>query len=123
MWKRINGRLVQTTDTSRVGFATSISKEIIESLRVLSKEHGTQINYLIENGLIAVLEENYISFDKKLRPKDRSQFNTNYDKELLEEVKRFAKKNRLYINDVIEYSTKLIYLDGTKKSSHRYRIE
>lgn len=123
MWIKSGKGLVQTTDTSREGFATNISRTIIKELKVLSKEHETQVNYLIENGLEALLEQNYISFDKKFRPKDRSQFNTIYDKELLENVRNFAKKHNLYMNDVIEYSTQLINPDEAKGTNHRYRIE
>lgn len=54
-------------------------------------------------------------FNKESRPKDRVQFKTTYDKELLEQVRAFAEHHHLFINDVIEYSVKWINIDNTSE--------
>lgn len=123
MWKLVDGRLIQTIDVSRVKFRTNISESILESLKVLAAENNTHVNYLIENGLKNVLTEGVISYNKETRPKDRIQYKTTYDKELLEGVKEFAKKNQLFMNDVIEYSVQYIDDDNVKNNNHRYRTE
>ncbi|CAM4008690.1 rRNA methyltransferase [Lederbergia lenta] len=123
MWKLVNGKLIQTTDVSRVKFRTNISSSILESLKITAEENDTHINYLIESGLKTVLAQNVISFNKKLRPKDRIQYKTTYDKELLENVKDFAKNNHLFINDVIEYSVQFIDIENSKNSSYKHRVE
>lgn len=123
MWKNVNGRLIQLTDESRVKFRTNISKSLLESLSQLAEEHDTCINYLIESGLNQVLEEDYIAFDKKARPKDRVQYKTTYDKSLLERTRKFAADNGLFINDVIEYSSRFIVPSQSKNTDFRYRIE
>ena len=123
MWKNINGRLIQQTDESRVKFRTNISKSLLDSLSQIAKEHDTCINYLIESGLNRVLEEDYISFDKKTRPKDRVQYKTTYDKQLINRTKKFAAENGLFINDVIEYSCRFIEPSKSKPAVFRYRIE
>jgi len=123
MWKKVNGRLVQEMDETRVKFRTNISKSIIAQLNELADEHDTHANYLIENGLQHVLADGIITFDKKARPKDRVQYKTTYDKELLEQVKEFAKRHQLFINDVIEYSIKYIDLANIKSRDYRYRVE
>jgi len=123
MWKKVNGRLVQEMDETRVKFRTNISKSIIAQLNELADEHDTHANYLIENGLQHVLADGIITFDKKARPKDRVQYKTTYDKELLEQVKEFAKRHQLFINDVIEYSIKYIDLENIKSRDYRYRVE
>ncbi|MFD1040020.1 rRNA methyltransferase [Virgibacillus byunsanensis] len=124
MWKLVNGKLIQTTDVSRVKFRTNISKSILEQLNALAEEHDTYVNYLLENGLENVLAEGIILYNKELRPKDRVQYKTTYDKDLLENVKAFAKDHKLYINDVIEYSVQLIDLNNNiKGSSYKNRIE
>ena len=123
MWKLVDGRLIQTTDVSRVKFRTNISESILESLRVIAAENNTHVNYLIESGLKNVLTVGIISFSKESRPKDRIQYKTTYDKELLEGLKEFAKKNNLFMNDVIEYSVQYIDNPNVKNSNHRYRIE
>ena len=86
-------------------------------------ENDTHVNYLIESGLAALLADGTIIFDKETRPKDRIQFKTTYDKELLDRVKEFAKDHHLFINDVIEYSIRLIDLDNAKDMNYRYRVE
>lgn len=123
MWKLVNGRLVQTTDLTRVKFRTNISKTILEHLNTIAIENETHINYLIESGLQSVLAQGVISFNKESRPKDRIQYKTTYDKELLDTVKEFAKSHDLFINDVIEYSTEFIELENIKDRSYKHRVE
>ncbi len=123
MWKKVNGRLVSITDTSRVKFRTNISKSILDQLNTIAVENNTHINYLLESGLQEVLNQGVITFRKDSRPKDRTQYKTTYDKELLENVKQFAKDHDLFINDIIEYSIKFINLENIKNSSFRSRVE
>ena len=81
------------------------------------------VNYLIETGLQTVLSQGVITYNKESRPKDRVQYKTTYDKELLDQVKEFAKNHDLFINDVIEYSVKFIDIENIKNSSYKHRIE
>jgi len=123
MWKLVNGRLIHTTDDSRVKFRTNISRSVIESLQAIAVENNTHVNYLLETGLMKVLSEGIIMFNKDIRPKDRIQFKTTYDKELLGAVKEFAKQHGLFINDVIEYSAQFIDINQSKTMDYRYRVE
>ena len=123
MWKLVNGKLTQLTDSSRVKFRTNISHALLDDLKRLAETHDTRINYLIETGLERLLQEDYISFDKATRPKDRVQYKTTYDKELLERTKQFAADHKLFINDVIEYSCKHIVPNKSKSIDYRYRTE
>ncbi|MGN7176826.1 rRNA methyltransferase [Paenibacillus sp. FSL R5-0490] len=123
MWELVNGKLIQKTDENRVKFRTNISKSILNELETLSAEHDTHINYLLESGLQEVLNQDFITYDKKTRPKDRVQYKTTYDKVLLEKVKDFANNHGLFINDVIEYSVRFINLEKIKNSSYKNRVE
>lgn len=123
MWKLIDGKLYQTVDTTRVKFRTNISQALLNQLDETAREHNTHINYLIENGLLNVIQEDTITFNKENRPKDRVQFKTTYDQELLESLKEFAKRHKLFMNDVIEYSVNKIDLTDLKDVNYRYRIE
>lgn len=123
MWIKANGKLIQKTDESRIKFRTNISKALLDELTVLAEEYDTHVNYMLENGLEHVLSQGIITFNKKLRPKDRIQYKTTYDKELLEKVKAFAKKHKLFINDVIEYSVAFIDYEQLKNSSYKHRVE
>ncbi|MBY0223953.1 rRNA methyltransferase [Sporosarcina aquimarina] len=123
MWKLVNGKMMQTTDETRVKFRTNISKEILQRLDDLSEEYNTYSNYLLENGLRNIITHDVIQYDKNLRPKDRIQYKTTYDKELLETVKQLAKEQKLFINDVIEYSVDHIDFSDLKTKEHKNRLE
>jgi len=82
-------------------------------LKIMAKEHNTRLNYLLENGLRNLLEENNDSTISAVRPNDRIQYKTTYDSKLLADVKAIAKKNKIFINDLIEYSVRYIHI--TKK--------
>lgn len=123
MWESVNGRLIQRTDHSRVKFRTNVSKAVLEHLNSLALEYDTHVNYLIETGLEKVLSEGVITFNKESRPKDRVQYKTTYDKDLLEEIKEFAKNHKIFINDVIEYSVKFIDIEKAKDRNYKHRIE
>ncbi|MBO0992993.1 rRNA methyltransferase [Bacillus sp. SD088] len=123
MWKLVNGELIHTTDNTRVKFRTNISKNILTQLEHLALENDTHINYLIENGLENLLAKGTIVFEKKTRPKDRIQFKTTYNKDLLEQVKEFAKNHKLFINDIIESSVQYVDLGNVKKTSYKHRVE
>lgn len=123
MFKTSKDGILHITDESRMKFRTNISKSILENLKQLAKQNNTHVNYLIENGLENVLSQGIITFNKELRPKDRVQYKTTYDKELLDSVKEFASTHDLYINDVIEYSINFIDINNIKNRNFRYRIE
>ena len=123
MWKLVDGKLIHTTDTSRVKFRTNISRSLLKSLKIVAKENHTHINYLLETGLKEVLTLGAITFDKKARPKDRIQYKTTYDRELLESIREFSIKNNLFINDVIEYSVRFIDEENSKKIDYKHRVE
>ena len=123
MWKKVDGRLIQATDTSRVKFRTNISKAILDRLAIMADENDTYINYLLETGLENVLSRGEIVYNKETRPKDRVQYKTTYDKELLAKVKEFAKQHDLFMNEVIEYSVRYIDIDKSKDRDYKNRIE
>lgn len=123
MWKNIDGKLVHLTDQKRVKFRTNLSKKLLEKLNTLAEENHTHINYLLETGLEETLKLGSITIDKKKRPKDRVQYKTTYDRELLEKLRIFAVRNNIYINDVIEYSARFISIEESKKKGYKHRIE
>ncbi|MFC5543128.1 MAG: rRNA methyltransferase [Bacilli bacterium] len=123
MWKLVNGKLLQTIDTSRIKYKTRISKALLDDLKIMADKNNTYVGYLLENGFENILKENAITFDKKNRPKDRVEFRTTCDKELLERLKKFAKDHQLNLNDVIEASVAYINTNDVKQESWRYRVE
>ncbi|MEK4425416.1 rRNA methyltransferase [Solibacillus sp. FSL K6-1523] len=123
MWKIVNHKLIQTTDESRARYKSRISAALIEQLKQLATEHNTHIGYLLENGYLNLLQSESISYNKKNRPKDRVEFRTTCDEQLLAHLKDFAKQQQLNLNDVIEESVKYIQFDEVKNASWRYRVE
>ncbi|WP_147534705.1 LAGLIDADG family homing endonuclease [Bacillus marasmi] len=108
LWKFENGKLLKTNPTNRISFRTTVSKTILEKLKILAKEKNTQVNHIIENCLKALLSSGNINFNKKFRPNDRIHYKTTYDKELLESVREFAYNHHVNVNDVIEHSFKFL---------------
>lgn len=123
MWKNQNGRLVQTTDATRVRYKTRISAARIEQLQTMAHTYNTHIGYLLESGYEALLQHGAIQFDKQARPKDRIEFRTTCDAALLEALKVFAKQSPYNLNDVIEASIRYIDTTNIKHADWRYRIE
>lgn len=123
MWKLHNGKLIQTTDETRVRYKTRMSAAIIEQLKELAAKHNTHIGYLLENGYSNLLQTGTISFNKKNRPKDRIEFRTTCDNELLQSMKDFAKQHELNLNDAIEASVAYIHVEDVKHTHWRYRVE
>ena len=123
MWKLSNGRLIQTTDDTRVRYKTRISAAMIEQLKQLAEEQDTFIGYLLESGYSNLIENGSITYNKKSRPKDRVEFRTTCDKELLQAMKDFAQQHQLNLNDCIEASIAFINVAEVKNASFRYRVE
>lgn len=123
MWKLMNGRLLHVTDDTRCRYKTRISRALVEKLKALAEEHETHVGYLLENGYSNLLAAGTITYDKKSRPKDRIEFRTTCDRELLEEVRLFAKQHHLNLNDVMEASVSYIQIADVKAGDWRYRVE
>lgn len=123
MWKNVNGRLVQSIDETRKEYKTRISKSMIEDLKNIAALNNTHIGYLLENGFENIINEDFIVYDKKNRPKDRVEFRTTCDGKVLAQLRVFAKKNKLNLNDVIEASIEYIDISTVKKANWRYRVE
>lgn len=118
--KSENEKLIQSRVTSRVRYKTRISKELLDKLKQIANDSDTNVGYLLESGYESILKNDSINFNKRNRPKDRVEFRTTCEGELLEQLKMFAKKNELNLNDVIEASSSMIDLSNTKPNSFRY---
>lgn len=123
MWKLINGRLIQTTDETRIRYKTRISAQLIAELKISAAANNTHVGYLLENGFMNLLIDGHILYDKKSRPKDRIEFRTTCDEELLTQLKDFAMRQQLNLNDVIEASVNFISVEEVKDGHWRYRVE
>lgn len=123
MWKNINGRLIHTTDQSITRFKTYISQEQLFNLTNLATDYHTHISYLLENGLKNIVSDTEFTFNKKLRLRDKVEFRTTCNKEILFNAKEFAKTHNLNFTDVIQASISYIKLSEVKSKEWRYRIE
>lgn len=108
MFIHVNGRITQVSEGSRIKFRTSISKQILDELRIKAMIYNMHVNHFFEIGIKNLLDIGTINYDKKFRPKDRVQFKSTYDKYLLQNLREFAQKNNVFINDCMEYGIKLI---------------
>ncbi|MFJ5769854.1 LAGLIDADG family homing endonuclease [Psychrobacillus sp. NPDC093180] len=110
-WKINNGKIVLIPNSSRIGYKSRISQSILDKLKIQAANNNTYVNYMIERALKLFLEKTEITFTRNQKPKDRVEFSSTYDKELIEQVKLFAKSKRVPINEIIEYSIQHIDSD------------
>lgn len=106
-WVIENGKTVPLPTNQRVVFRTNISKETLDLIEMTAATHGVHRNILFENGIKNLLEQKRIFITKELK-KDRIQFKTTFDPELMEKVKELAKEQHVFINDVLEHCVKFI---------------
>ena len=101
-WKINNGKIILTPNTSRIGYKVRISQSILDKLKIQAANNNTRVNYLIERTLELFLDRTEITFSRSEKPKDRVEFSSTYDKELMEQVKLFAQSKRVPMNEIIE---------------------
>lgn len=96
----------------------------------MAEENNTHINYIIENGLENFLSsypsEKVIKEIKETRwnaKKDRKQYGSTYDGNIIRNLRLFAKTNNLYLNDIIEYSIDYVDIYKVKLKEYKNRIE
>lgn len=106
-WVIENGRTVPLLTNKRVVFRTNISKEFLDLIEMTATTHGVHRNILFENGIKNLLEQERIFISKELK-KDRVQFKTTFNPELMVMMKELAKEQHVYINDVLEHCVKFI---------------
>ena len=123
MWKNINGRLVHVADPARVRFKTYISQRQLQVLEDLCADADTHISYLLENGFQNLLRDKSFVFLKKNRLKDKVEFRTTCDQEVLEKAKAFAREHKLNFTDVVQEAVGYVDISEVKRKSWRHRIE
>ena len=111
------------TDETRIRFKTYIAKEMLEMLNEMAENEETHVGYLIENGLKNLVADPNFVFDKSKRIKDKAEFRTTCDKDILNEAKMLAKRQKLNFTDVIQASIQYIRVNEVKSQSWRHRIE
>ena len=68
-------------------------------MKRFAKENNKQVNYLIELGFRKLLSNNEINLSE-----DRVQYKSTYDKQLLNDIRVLARREKVFINDLIEYA-------------------
>ena len=100
-----NGKMNQVVDkSSRTEYKMRISKAILVDLKRLAAQNKTYVCSLLENGFKNLLRKEDIQFHVN-RPKDRVEFRTTCDTNILMQIRKFAKDHNMRLNDVIEEST------------------
>lgn len=122
MWVIKNGELIHTIDSSRKDFKTTISKEFLTRLQFLANKHNTHVNYIIENGLSHLIKTNNFTYNKENRPKDRIYYKSTYSKEVIKQLKEFAKLHKVFLNDVIESSLEYVVFNELEDIHYKHRI-
>ncbi|MGB2991117.1 MAG: hypothetical protein WBB47_00645 [Paenisporosarcina sp.] len=116
LWKIVDEKIVINPVSTRISFRTNVSKSLLETLKGLARKNNIHVNHLIENGLKNLLFQTDIKLNKIIKPSDRVQYKTTYDKQILDDLKVAAKQHRVDMNDLIEHSVEFIELIDIKRS-------
>lgn len=85
-------------------------------LKALANKNSNHVNHLFESGLKNLFLQTNIKLNKILKPIDRVQYKTTYDKQILDDLKVAAKHHKVHMNDLIEHSVQFIELIDIKRS-------
>lgn len=122
MWIEHQGKLIQVKDTTRHRYKTYIKAELLAELKALAAAHNTEVGYLIENGVMHLLEADDVVLQKRPRCA-KKEFRTTIDKEVFDALSARAKTLGVPINRLIEEAVAYIDTATLKHKNYRYRIE
>ena len=123
MWKKVDGRLVHTTDKNRITVQVRIDRGVLEKLNNLAEEHQSTPSYLIESGIEYMLENQIIHPNHARNIHNRKIFRLGIDKDLYEALMKTVKNKGMKRSDMIEDSIHYIQFDTVKNKNWRFRIE
>jgi hypothetical protein len=107
-WIIVNSKIVQTPISNRISFRTNISKTILDDLSLMAHEYKCKVNYLLEIGLQHLLDnKEHLNF-RIYKARDRIQYKSTYDKDLLVNIRMLAIEKELRLNELIEMSVQFI---------------
>lgn len=95
---------IRVKNLQRVTKNTTVSESLLKEIKNLADEKSTPFNFLIEDGMLWVLQtyKNKNSFLPPAKPDDRKQMGTTFDEKLYESLKERAKKLNTQTNTLIE---------------------
>ncbi|WP_186278746.1 LAGLIDADG family homing endonuclease [Lysinibacillus sp. BW-2-10] len=103
-WEIVDGKIIHVFNNPKQSIKTTISKQLIDSLKEISKQNKTFINSLVEP-VIEEIIKNEIDYTirKNLKPTDRIEFRTTFNSEVALKMKELVKRYNLLLNDFLEY--------------------
>lgn len=106
----ISDEMIKVVDNNRTVFKTYINKNTLDELKEMAKRENTHISSILENGLESLVNDKYFTFNKSDRIRDKVEFRTTCDKEILNRAKEVAKLYKLNFTDIIQASISYIGL-------------
>lgn len=122
MWVSHNGKLVHMKDASRHRYKTYIKEDVLANLKELAAAHHTEVGYLLENGVMHLLEEDTLTLPKQPRCA-KKEFRTTMDAALFNTLTARAKQLGVPINRLLQEAVHYIDIGTVKRKDYRYRIE
>lgn len=122
MWVQHQGKLLHVTDTSRHRYKTYIKEDILQQLKQLALHHNTEVGYLLENGVMHLLEDKALVIQKQPRCA-KKEFRTTMDADLFMALSAKAAALGVPKNRLIEEAVRYIDVETLKDKHYRYRIE
>lgn len=111
-WIIENNEIIHVNN-NRKSIKTYVSNTLINELRDVANANNTKINYLIEPIINQLINTSIKIKSEQMKPKDRVEFRTTFDKELVERMKLYKNANNMKLNEIIEYGMNQ-YLKGNE---------
>lgn len=122
MWIQHQGRLLHVTDASRHRYKTYIKPELLAQLKELAVTHNTEVGYLLENGVMHLLEDASLVVQKQPRCA-KKEFRTTMDVDVFNALSARAAALNVPKNRLLEEAVRYIDVTTLKTKDYRYRIE
>lgn len=104
--------LIRTVNPDRRHFNTTLSKELLDQIKIIADERDSSYNFILEDGMAWVMDTYYLkgSFHLPDKPDDRIRINTTFSAKLFNTLKARGKKlgKGIYANDLIEEGMKYV---------------
>lgn len=113
--------LIRNKNPDRQHFNTTLSKSLLDEVKMIASEKDTSYNFILEDGMKWVLDTYYLkgSFTLPDKPADRKRINTTFSANLFNKLRPRGKRlgKNIYANDLIEEGMKYVIEQYKKETT------
>ena len=111
-WEIVQGKIVHINYTNKRDLKCRIDRELLSEIKLLAKNKKIFINELIEPEIVKILKSTNKIIKKS--KKERIEFRTSYNEDLIKQVKQRALIDKVSFSNIVEQSMRncLKYKEG-----------